>query len=72
MDVPSTEALVELLKGVNVEKVAAKAGVSTKTIYRIRQRAKNSAGEEISPTLDTVRRLVDAVHAVRAEDKAAA
>lgn len=72
MEIPTTEQLIALLEGVNVEKVAQRASVSTKTIYRIRTRAKNSAGDEISPTLDTVRRLVEAVHSVRAEEQAAA
>lgn len=68
MDVPTLDSLVELLQGVNVERVAKAANVSTKTIYRIKQRAKNSAGDEISPTLDTARRIAEAVRAVRAQE----
>lgn len=68
MDIPTLDSLVELLQGVNVEKVAKAANVSTKTVYRIRQRARNSQGKVISPTLDTVRDLIAAVHAVKAEE----
>ena len=47
--------LSEKLKKRNVEAVAKAAGVSTKTIYRIR------AGSRHSPNLRTVERIVQAL-----------
>ena len=48
--------LAEMLRGVNVAAIAKAADVSTKTIYRIRQRP-----DEYSPTLSTASRLIEAV-----------
>jgi len=50
--------LADLLRKVNVEALSKASGVSTKTIYRLRQ-AKNS------PTLDTVEKLIDGEAKVR-------
>ena len=57
------EELGEILRKVNVEDVSKKSGVSTKTIYRLRQ------GSRHMPNLATVLRLLDAV---KSSDKAAA
>lgn len=48
------DQLAELLQAVNVEDVAKEAGVSTKTIYRLRHKV-------TAPTLDTVEAIVAAV-----------
>lgn len=48
------DQLAELLQAVNVEDVANEAGVSTKTIYRLRHRKTN-------PALATVENIVAAV-----------
>lgn len=53
------DELAELLASVPVIDVAREAGVSTKTIYRLRHR-------EHAPTLDTVERIIAAVRKVRA------
>lgn len=52
------EQLAELLGTVNVEDVAREAGVSTKTIYRLRHK-------QHAPTLDTVAAIVAAVARVK-------
>jgi len=48
------DLLAKKLKSVNVEAVALLAGVSTKTVYRLRHKA-------TSPSLETVERLLAAV-----------
>jgi DNA-binding phage protein len=58
------DQLAELLQGVNVEDVAREAGVSTKTIYRLRH-------QQTAPTLETVERLLNAIERLRAEKLAA-
>ena len=55
--------LADLLRDVNVEAVAAAAGVSTKTIYRLRHQAAN-------PSLDMVERIVRAVDLLKPKRKA--
>jgi DNA-binding phage protein len=57
--------LADLLRDVNVEAVAAAAGVSTKTIYRLRHQAAN-------PSLDMVERIVRAVDMLKPKRKARA
>ena len=57
--------LADLLRDVNVEAVAAAAGVSTKTIYRLRHQAAN-------PSLDMVERIVRAVDMLKPKRKAKA
>lgn len=59
------DQLAELLATVRVEDVAREAGVSTKTIYRLRHK-------QNAPTLDTVEVIVAAVERIRAAEKAAA
>ena len=54
----TSKQLAEMLKTVNAKDAATLAGVSEKTIYRLRN-CKNS------PSLDTVERLVAAVNALR-------
>lgn len=53
------DELADVLKRVNVARVAEEAQVSTKTVYRLRHKAN-------SPTLDTVERLVSAVRKLNA------
>lgn len=53
------DQLADLLGKVNVEDVAREAGVSTKTIYRLRHKRN-------SPTLDTVADIVAAVARLKA------
>lgn len=52
------DQLANLLGTVNVEAVATEAGVSTKTIYRLRHKAAN-------PTLGTIEKIVGAVKRVK-------
>ena len=56
--------LVAMLEGVNVEAVAKAAGVSAKTIYRIRQSAKPGR-QPYLPTLANALALSDAVKALK-------
>jgi DNA-binding phage protein len=61
------DQLAELLLTVNVEDVAREAAVASKTIYRLRHKSH-------SPTLDTVEKIVAAVHRLQSrpsEPKAA-
>lgn len=58
------DELADVLKRVNVARVAEEAQVSTKTVYRLRHKAN-------SPTLDTVERLVSAVRKLNAMREAA-
>ena len=51
------EQLAERLKAVNVEDVAKEAGISTKTVYRLRHM-------QHAPRLDIVERLLAAIEAV--------
>lgn len=53
------DQLADLLQTVNVEDVAAEAGISTKTVYRLRHKA-------TAPTLRTVESIVDAVRRLKA------
>ena len=53
------DQLADLLGKVNVEDVAREAGVSTKTIYRLRHKRN-------SPTLDTVADIIAAVARLKA------
>lgn len=46
--------LAALLRDVNVEALAAEAGISTKTVYRLRH-------QKTSPTLDTLQAIVEAL-----------
>lgn len=55
----TADQLAELLSTVNVDEVAREAGVSTKTIYRLRHKAN-------SPTLDTVAAILAAIDRVNA------
>ena len=57
----SREQLAEVLSSVRVEDVAREAGVSTKTIYRLRHR-------ENSPTMDTVASILAAVERLKAAE----
>jgi DNA-binding phage protein len=52
--------LAAMLSSVNVEDLAREAGVSTKTIYRLRH-------QQHSPTLNTVQAIVDAVKKLKAK-----
>jgi DNA-binding phage protein len=52
------DQLAALLAGVNVEDVAREAGVSTKTIYRLRHKSH-------SPTLDTAQAVLNAIKRVK-------
>lgn len=52
------QQLADLLRTVNVEVVAREAGVSTKTVYRLRH-------QKHSPSLDTAARLIDAVKRIK-------
>lgn len=52
------DQLSALLREFNVEQIAAEAGMSSKTIYRLRNR-------KTSPTLDTVEKLVIACNRLR-------
>ena len=54
----TSKQLADMLRAVNVAEVAKASGVSTKTIYRIRQRP-----DEYSPTLETAGKLLDAIKA---------
>lgn len=58
------DELADVLKRVNVARVAQEAQVSTKTVYRLRHKAN-------APTLDTVERLVSAVRKLNAMREAA-
>ena len=51
--------LAEVLRDMNVEDVAREAGVSIKTIYRIR------TDEDYSPTMLTAERIVSAIRKVK-------
>ncbi len=53
------DQLAELLRTVNVDDLHRESGISTKTIYRLRNK-------ENAPTLDTVEALVAAVKRVKA------
>lgn len=53
------DQLAKLLQDVNVEDVATEAGISTKTVYRLRHKA-------TAPTLRTVESIVDAVRRLKA------
>ena len=53
------QQLAELLGTVSVEAVARDAGVSSKTVYRLRH-------QQTSPRLDVVERLVAAAHRIKA------
>ena len=59
------DQLASLLREFNVEDVAREAGVSVKTIYRLRHRAN-------SPTLDTAQKLVEACERLRTLEAKAA
>lgn len=59
------DQLANLLGSVNVEDVATEAGVSTKTIYRLRHKAAN-------PTLGTIEKIVGAVKRVKRKPAKAA
>jgi DNA-binding phage protein len=52
------QQLADRLKLVNVREVAREAGVSTKTIYRLRH-------SQNSPSLDTVERILSAIKRVK-------
>ncbi len=54
------EQLAQLLADVRVEDVAREAGVSTKTIYRLRHKAN-------SPSLDTAQSIVAAVKRLKSQ-----
>ncbi len=54
----TSQQLAELLRGVNVGEVATAAGVSTKTIYRLRH-------QQNLPNMATVVRLLDAIKAAK-------
>lgn len=54
------EELAERLKTANVEALAREAGVSVKTVYRLRHQAN-------SPSLDTVAKLLAALEKLQAE-----
>lgn len=56
----NSKELAAMLSSVSVEAVAQEAGVSTKTIYRLRNQSH-------SPRLDTVERIMAAVHALAAK-----
>jgi DNA-binding phage protein len=56
------DQLADLLATVNVREVAREADVSTKTIYRLRNK-------QNSPTLDTVEQIVAAVRRLRTKRK---
>jgi hypothetical protein len=57
----TTDTLSEMLRGVNVKRLAAEADVATRTIYRLRLK-------QNVPSLDTAQRLVDAIDRIRARD----
>lgn len=57
-DMLSKQDLALLLQGVDVKDVAALAGVSTKSIYRMRHQAAN-------PSLGTVEKIVAAVRTLK-------
>lgn len=57
--------LARILRDVNVEEVAGLAGVSTKTIYRLRHK-------QHAPTLDTVEAILRAVRSLSRKEKRAA
>lgn len=59
------EQLAERLKTVNVEDVAKEAGVSTKTVYRLRHM-------QHAPRLDLVEKLLAAIKTVERRAKVAA
>jgi DNA-binding phage protein len=59
------EQLAQRLKAVNVEDVAKEAGISTKTVYRLRHM-------QHAPRLDVVEKLLAAISAVENRTKAAA
>jgi DNA-binding XRE family transcriptional regulator len=59
------QQLADLLQSVRVEDLAREANVATKTIYRLRK-------QENVPTLETARRLADAVERIRRAAKVAA
>jgi len=54
--------LADLVKDVNVEAVATLAGVSTKTIYRLRHQAAN-------PSLETIQAIVSAVEKINGKPR---
>ncbi len=54
--------LADLLQKVNVREVADEAGVSTKTIYRLRH-------QENSPSVDMAERLAQAVERIKRRNK---
>ena len=53
------DQLAELLQKVSVDDLAREAGISTKTIYRLRHKAH-------APTLDTVEQIVAALERMKA------
>lgn len=53
------DQLAELLRDVNVNRLAQESGVATKTIYRLRHK-------DHAPTLDTVERLMTGLARIRA------
>jgi len=59
------DELAEMLLAVNVEDVAREAGVSTKTIYRLRHKAN-------PPNFATVERILAAIERLQAPEQAAA
>ena len=59
------EQLAERLKAVNVEEVAKEAGISTKTVYRLRHMRH-------APRLDLVEKLLAAIATVERRAKVAA
>jgi predicted transcriptional regulator len=58
------DKLSQLLQAVSVEEVAREAGVSTKTVYRLRHQTN-------SPTLDTAARLIDAIKRIKSRKRGA-
>lgn len=58
------DQLARLLADVRVEDVAREAGVSTKTIYRLRHKAN-------SPSLDTAQSIVKAIERLKTAKAAA-
>lgn len=58
------DTMADLLKDVNVVEVAKEAEVSTKTIYRLRQKG-------TSPSLDTCVQIIEAVARIKARNQPA-